>query len=474
MISEGSILKKDYFLLVFFSVFALAAIGQDQFGMANSNFSPTVTMLHNPSSVVDSDVMIDLHLGGGAAFAHSNYAYLAKEDFSFWQNVVMTQEIPAAQFNFSRDEYSLYSSGDYQSLSGTYQYKSHGFGISTRIRSFADVRNVPEVFANSIQVPQIKGQGDINPGIVGKDLNASNVHIAILSYGELGLTYANAIKHRDRNLFIVGGSIKHLWGLTGGGVKIDNMDYRLDSSGIFSYENLTAQTSLSNQLFGGRGWSFDLGFTYKKMLDNVTNYNPFRREAGCRIYDYKMKVAMSIIDVGYVRFKKSNTNSYVSNVSGNIDDFSNLSISAEPSKFLGDALNVPDSVMRNDTDKFTVIVPAAFVFQYDYNLEKNNLFMSVQYVHGLTPSSTFGIQRPSVLALTPRYETRRFEFALSFGMYNLQEVRSGVMVRWGPITIGTDKLGTVLGISDVTGFDVYGHLAFKIIHQKRCGRIRFW
>jgi len=102
------------------------------------------------------------------------------------------------------------------------------------------------------------------------------------------------------------------------------------------------------------------------------------------------------------------------------------------------------------------------------------MFISVQYMHGLTPSGTFGIQRPSVLVFTPRYETRRFELAFSFGMYNLQEMRTGLMVRWGPLTIGTDKLGSFMGLSDVTGFDIYGHLAFKIIHQKRCGKIRFW
>jgi hypothetical protein len=465
---------KGFYTLLLIVFSSLNMMSQDQFGMASSNYSPTATMLYNPSSIVGSEVMLDIHVVGVGAFMHSNYAYLDKKDFTFLNNIVLGKGIPDAKFNFSRKDYSVYSTVDMQYLTGTYQYKHHGFAVSSRVRTFADVRNVPEIFANAIQVPQITGYGQINTNILGRDLNATNVNIGILSYGEYGLTYANAIKHRDRNLFIVGGSIKFLSGLLGGGVHIDNFDYKIDSTGVFSYDNLTAQTSIADGFLGGSGIAGDVGFTYKKMLDNVTSYNPFRREGGCRIYDYKLKVGMSLIDIGYVKFNKSTSNSYVSDASGVLDDFTNLNVGSDPSSFLGETLNVSDSLITEDTSSFTIIIPAAFVFQYDYNFEKHNMFMSVQYIHGLTPSGIFGIQRPSVFVFTPRYETRAFEAALSVGMYNRQEVRTGLMLRWGPLTIGTDKLGTFLGLSNVTGFDVYFHLAFKIIHQKRCGKIRFW
>jgi len=460
------------FLLFFVSTSFVVA--QDHYGMASSNYSPTATMFHNPSSIVDSEVMLDIHIAGVGAFLHSNYAYLDKDEFSFLSNVIGGEPIPDAKFNNSRDDYSLYSMVDVQYLSATYQFKEHGFGISSRVRTFVDIRNVPELFANAIEIPQINGQGQVSSSILGREMNASNVNIGLLSYGEYGITYANAIKHRDRDLFIVGGAVKFLWGLTGGGIHIDNFDYRIDSTGVFSYDNLTAQTSVSGGLLGGSGWSGDIGFTYKKMLDNVTSYNPFRREAGCRIYDYKLKVGMSIVDVGYVKFKKRTVNSHVNGASGVLDDFTNLSISTDPESFLSETLNVSDSLVTVDTNSFNIVVPAAFIFQYDYNFEKNNMFISVEYMHGLTPSGTFGIQRPRVFIFTPRYETRAFEFALSFGLYNLQEVRSGIMMRLGPVTIGSDKLGSYLGFSDVTGFDFYTHIAFKIIHQKRCGKIRFW
>jgi hypothetical protein len=435
------------FLLIFVSAFLM--VGQEQFGMANSNYSPTATMFHNPSPILDSAVMLDNQVAGIGGFSYSNYAYLHKDEFSFLNNVIRSEPIPEAKFNSSRGDYSLYNVAYIHCLSATYQYREHGF--SSRVRSFVDIRNVPELFANAINIPQINGQGDILTNILGIEMNASNVNIGLLSYGEYGFIYANAIKHRDRDLFIVGAAVKFLWGLVGVGVYIDNFD----SSGVFSYDNLTAQTSVSSEFLGVKGWSGDIGFTYKKMLDNVTSYNPFRRETGCRIYNYKLKVGISIVDLVYVNLEKSTVNSNVKVASSVLDEFTNLAISNDPESFLTETLNVFDILITADTNSFNILVPAAFVFQYDFNFEKNNFFISLEYMDILTPSGIFGIQRPSVFPIITRYETRSFEFSLSFGMYNLEEVRSATMVRWGSLTIGSDKFGSFLGVSDATGFDLY-------------------
>ena len=65
--------KRFYTYLLFF-VSSMVVMGQERFGMANSNYSPTASMFHNPSSIVDSEVMLDIHVAGLDAFLHSNYA----------------------------------------------------------------------------------------------------------------------------------------------------------------------------------------------------------------------------------------------------------------------------------------------------------------------------------------------------------------------------------------------------------------
>lgn len=465
--------SKGIFISFLFIVSALLVKGQESFGMVQSNYSPTTTMLQNPSSIVDSEVMLDLHVFGMSTFLHSNSAYLPAKDFSFLKHVIVRDELPTATFVQGRENYSLFSNVDLQFLTATYQYKQHGFGISSRVRTFVDVRKVPEIFANAVDFPQINGDAQLNPTILGLDMNANNVNISLLSYGELGFSYANAISHFDRNLIIAGISAKYLWGIAGGGINVDNLDYKIDSLGNFNYSNFTATSAISDSVLGGKGLSFDLGITYKRMLDNVTNYNPFRKEAGCRIYDYKWKFGASLIDLGYVRFSNGGRQNSIENVSGSVSAFNGFRIPADPLETFENTFGVGDSSIKESTG-FTMIVPAAIVLQYDYNFEKNNLFFSFQFSHGLTPGGQFGIQRPQLVIFTPRYETRYFELAMPFGMYNLQEIRSGIMVRVGPVTVGTDKLGTLMSVTNVTGFDFYFHCAFKILQQKRCGKKRVW
>lgn len=430
-------------------------------------------MLQNPSSIVDSEVMLDIHVFGMSSFLHTNSAYLPAEDYSFLKHVIKREEIPTANFIQSRDNYSLFSAVDLQFLSATYQYKQHGFGISSRLRTFADIRKVPHIFANAIDFPQINGDAELDPSILGLDLNANNVNISVLSYGEIGFSYANAVTHFDRNLIIAGISAKYLWGIAAGGINVDNLDYKVDSMGNLNYSNFTATSAVSDSLLGGKGVAFDIGITYKRMLDNVTSYNPFRKEAGCRIYDYKWKFAASLIDLGFVGFNKGGRKSTVNNVTGSVSAFDGFYIPNDPQLVFSSTLGIGDSSITKTTG-FTMMVPAAIVLQYDYNFEKNDMYFSFQFTQGLTPGGQFGVQRPQLVLFTPRYETRYFELALPFGMYNMQEIRTGLMMRIGPVSFGTDKLGTILSVTDATGFDFYFHCAFKILQQKRCGKKRVW
>ena len=68
----------------------------------------------------------------------------------------------------------------------------------------------------------------------------------------------------------------------------------------------------------------------------------------------------------------------------------------------------------------------------------------------------------------PRFEDQWFEFALPISMFNYEEIRLGAMVRLAYLTIGTDKLGTFLGVSNVTGADIYVALAYKFFKKPFC------
>ena len=47
------------------------------------------------------------------------------------------------------------------------------------------------------------------------------------------------------------------------------------------------------------------------------------------------------------------------------------------------------------------------------------------------------------------------EVALPLSLYRLKEPRIGINVRVGPVMIGSDKVGALLGLTDLGGMDVY-------------------
>jgi hypothetical protein len=64
------------------------------------------------------------------------------------------------------------------------------------------------------------------------------------------------------------------------------------------------------------------------------------------------------------------------------------------------------------------------------------------------------------LAITPRYETRRFEAAIPVTLYEYKKPHVGFAMRYRFFVIGTERLGSFTGLWDTTGYDIY--FGFKI------------
>lgn len=460
-----------FFWILFFQTFFL--FGQEQYAMSQGNYSPTSAMLHNPTAVVNSKVLLDIHLIGADFFLYNNYAFLQAKEFNYF-DFVKSGNIPDARYDNTRKYYNLFSNVDFQLLSATYQYKEHGFGFYSRIRTFADIRRMPQAFTGGVNVGYINGNNtEPNLNNFNRELSAEGLSITTLAYDDIGVTYANAIHHFDYDLIIVGGGIKYLLGVAGGGILADELNYSIDTSDVFTFNNLDiiaggAEGDYGDKLsqwFAGKGFAFDLGITYKKMLHNVRFYDPFTPEAKCRPYDYKWKVSASIMDFGRINFKKNASLTEATASSGSVENFSSLDPSSDPENFISQELG--PTVSSTTSNSFKMWVPGALVLQADFNLRKN-FYFAAQYTIGLRHPNSLSIQRPDVLYLAPRYERRWFEIMVPFAMYNYSEVRTGLAIRIAGLTLGTDKLGTILSITNVTGFDFYFHYAIKFYKKKGC------
>lgn len=445
-----------------FSFLFLISFGvnsQDDYGIALSNYAPTKTVLHNPANIIGSKTYLDIHLIGAGSFIYNNFLYMQGNEFSFLNNIVLAQAWPDFKFNFSDRKKDGFQDTDFQLLSASFQYKEHGVALTSRLRTYFDFRGISNTVASIIN----NGTSDLGENY-NTIINADNMYLNQLSFLEIGGTYSNAFYHFDHDLMTAGASIKYLIGITGAGMKIDDLEFNIldpNNARFFEYKGSIGYSSGFNS---GNGFSTDLGFTYHKMLQNVTYYNPFSKNAACEGYEYKFKLGVSIIDLGYIKFKKEavhyeiETELVESQLNGDEFTFENFGTFAS-----NEFSNVKQS------SEFSVLIPTALNIQADYNFE-NYFYASGQYMHGFFRRLGMGVQRPHVLNLSARYERRWFEASLSGSMYNFEDFRTGLALRFAYLTIGTDNLGSMLGFADFYGTDVYFNLRYFMTQKPGCKR----
>lgn len=451
-------MKKVIVVLISF-VFSIHLDAQDEYGMAFSNYSPTKTIFHNPTNVIDNKTYLDIHLIGAGMFVNNNFIYEPGSQFTFINNILLGRSWPDFQFNTKDNLKSGYQDADVQLFSATFQYKEHGFGLTSRIRTIFDFRRIP----NSVAKLLTDGTGNYD-GFYNQVHSADRMSMNQLSFVEIGGTYSNAFYHFDKDLMVVGGSLKYLIGITGAGIRIDELEYNVVDPSTTRFIRYKGRTGYASGFNSGSGISGDIGFMYKRMVKNVNYYQPFSRNSACECYDYKFKLGASIIDIGYITFKKDAvfhevetdlTDSQMDGSQLSFDNFGN---------FVSSEFNSVKS-----SDKFSFWVPTALNLTADYNLE-NNFYVSGQYTHGFFRSIGMGVQRPHILNVGGRYETKWFEASLNGSMYNFQEFHTGLGLRFLYLTVGTDNLGSLLGFADFYGTDLYFNLKFFLTQKPGCKR----
>ena len=91
-------------------------------------------------------------------------------------------------------------------------------------------------------------------------------------------------------------------------------------------------------------------------------------------------------------------------------------------------------------------------------------------MHGFFRRNALGVKRPDVVALSGRYQTKWLEASLVASLYNYEDFRLGTALRLGYLTLGSDKLISLLGGSDFYGTDVFFNLRFFLTKRPGCKR----
>ena len=460
-----------YIIIFIFLFLRISGKAQEIPGIVTSNYSGVNGLYVNPSSLMHGYLYSDLNILGADIFAQNEFFYLNKKDMSVLKlirgDVSLTKENPddkIVNMSTQGDLSPLYA--NIRILGPAYMRvgEKYALAIHTGFRTLISGKSLPRsIMTFAFQGLEYKPQHDIL-------YNHSDASIAALSYSEIGITFNHEIIRKRNNWSSLGITFRLLYGYLGTNIDIKNINYVVENDTTIDIRNISSEISFSapinystnklleNQIQMGSGFSVDIGYTWiasQKSLQWQRIHSPCELE----FVPYKFKLGISLLDLGYISFNKNaQSHEFVNNsyYNSEVDTLEIENIQSAINNLSDWLYGNPNKSLKSES--FTMMLPTVLSAQFDYHLRDE------WYVNGMAflalPISP--INRPHNIIVSPRYESELFEAGAPLSLYNFTSPRIGLYFRLLGLTVGTDKLGTFLGLSEFYGMDFYFSLRLGI------------
>ncbi len=455
-----SILKQYLALVLLCLTFSFSAFSQEEIGYTPSNYSGVQGLFLNPAKGCDAKTFVDVNIIGLDLFVHNNYVHYAAKDFYLWKNIStgFPELVDNTKPGYKRAQVALNVTGPSVHVS----IGQHSIGLFTRARSYTSVKlELPlakHIFEGFKYYPQLRQQYNLN-----------DMFINSLTWVEYGLSYGYIFLQKNRTMMSGGLNIRYLTGINAIGVNIENLNYEVRDSTNLEFYNFSGQVQQAAPAFGsGKGWGLDLGFEYKYMLDDITRYRPNTKRGGCKRVDYKWKLGVSVLDIGYINFNQSASFQDFNNEGSSWYKYDSTGIKGYNGvdSLINARFNSEGNITREP--QFKAWMPLAASVQFDYNFE-NNFYVNATAMYG--PRLGNNVRRGGLLAIVPRYERKRWEISLPLSLWDFQYPQFGLQIRLNNmLIIGSDRIMPLIYRSNVYGLDIYFHLKFSLYKNPACKR----
>ena len=444
---------------------------QQMLGLGFDNYNGAAGAALNPAFLTNSKVYLDVNLITAGFFMENNMGYVDKDSTSFWELAQMirkksfqNKDVALISYqNHDKKNFTVYSRT--QGPSVMIQKGRHAIALGVAVRSLSTGTNIPYQFVVS--------HGKLSsPVLLHKSFDDNNFSSASLSWAEINLNYAYDIIDRGDTKLSAGVGIKYLLGVSGAYLATKNLKFSVPDSKTLDVKNYNGEIGFAlpidyndynksnfNPVFKGHGFGLDVGFLYTR-LKTFTNRGE-KRLCASPYADYIFKFGVSVMDIGGITYKHHTQVHKFDNRAANWQEFDtiqNRSINSTM-QMLSDVFYGSPNASLSDTAVF-LSLPTTLSIQYDYHFE-GNFYLGAYWQQPLR-FRLKSIRMPPVLAVIPRYETRVFGASLPISVYNYEKIRMGVSLRFYSLTVGTEKLGTFLGIGDLTGMDFYFSMRFNL------------
>ncbi len=433
-------------------------------GLGLGNYSGVNSLYINPSALLHSKLYRDVNIIGADVFFQNNVVYWPSSDLSGLK--LLTGSVPNFKYGVDEKPFLINSDQDFEQFYNSVRVlgpafmmveEKYAIAIHLGARSMTSVDDLPKSVMNFAYYGL-----DYKPqhGIL---YNEGSFSMASMSWAEFGVTYNREIEKRAWDWRSLGITFKLLFGYEGLKVDVQDLSYvvvndctldirQLDAEIAFSAPiSYSTNEMLDNQLQVGSGFSFDLGYTWLKAKKTM-QWHKVDRPCEMRFVPYDFRLGLSLLDVGILSFKTNaevhsydNIQYYWNRIDSLGYDNLQYALNDISQRFYGN----PEASLKSES--FSMMLPAAFSAQLDYHL-RDEWFLNGYAVLALPVSP---VKRPNLLYVSPRYETEKFEAGMPVSFYNFTQPRIGLYGRLYGFTVGTDKLGTFLGLSDFYGMDFY-------------------
>ena len=444
--------------------------GQYHAGISGSNYQALQNAVVNPSSLSNSKKSFDIQLIGGHLGFQNNYIFIPKADNRFGNKINLAANAFQLEFPGFFDEDYIFDdritpSPKYGNLnlriSGPgfmYSWGNSKIALSFSSRLVISGKNIP------YDVAKFAYERRHYPSLhqTRHDHNGS-ISLATASWMEIGITYS-AIKDLNRNFqFAAGFGIRRLFGLHGIVMQSNNLSYTMINSDSLHVYRLKGSLGIAlpidydNNRFldpanavQGKGFAVDAGITVIKTASN----SRYKLTAPAGAYtDYEYRIGISLLDIGLIHYNGNSGMMHFDGVSGlwpGLDSLKTNSVN----KLKEEIRSVfSESGNISETNAFNLWLPSALGLKFDYYIGRN-LYVNALWIQNLSIND-IQLAQPSVISITPRFESSFFEMALPLSLRHYHEVHLGLVLRAGILTIGTNRIGGFLGFNDFEGFDFF-------------------
>ena len=416
--------------------------GQENIGIEQDNYAPVNSRFLNPSSIVDAGTWLDINVVGLSAYVRNNFSFIPNA------HLLSPSSLTDPVFRQPNENLYAYSSDMVLGPSVSLVIHQHSISFHMAARSYVFTKNIPKEATAFIE-------DTITLQVADGLYEAKRLRLKELTWEEYGFSYGRILSRKDNNMYLGAITVNRLFGFHSAGMYMKSADLEVDNLNG-SFVNIEDGKYWYNepQRLAGKGWSGSLGFTYKKMKKDISNYVPHSVFGSCRFPEYKYKLGISLLDIGAIRFDRGALyNSFDEDTP--IDSLKNWTEITER------------ALSESEGTEYTTWLPMAISMQYDQNFN-DYVYGNLSVIQRITFPSMRGVERANMLSASIRFETKKFSASVPLSLHEYKYPQLGLNLRLWFFVIGTDQILPFLRKMDLYAADIYTYIKIPIFKSPEC------